>query len=249
MLPKHLDNPIHNFEIQISGDDYTYFSKNCHIEGDVVVPGALVIHGNIEGNVKTGSDLLIGEGAVITGDIYAKNLVIQGKVFGNLFIDNVLIVKERTVISGEINAANFICEKNIQLKGLISIGKNNEYTSDPQIKAAKEEKLRIKNLLSDRLKNKPDKITNSTKELISETVSIKTEKTEKDKVSIHGNGSNGNGHKLNGNGNSEAILKEILNDNKYPKNGNGNGHKPNGNNLNNKDNGSTEKDNLTDFWS
>ena len=64
-------------------DAETIIGPSIKVKGNFHGEGNMVIEGIVEGSIKTNKNLLVGERAVITASIEAKEAKIGGKVNGN----------------------------------------------------------------------------------------------------------------------------------------------------------------------
>lgn len=72
------------------------------IKGDISSTGFFRIDGNIEGNVKTPSKVVLGKTGIINGTLSCKNADIEGKIIGILNITGTLTLKSSAHIEGEV---------------------------------------------------------------------------------------------------------------------------------------------------
>ncbi len=71
---------------QVQETRINIISEGTQIEGEVTFDHSIRIHGTLKGNVKAkeGSSLILGESAVVEGDIQADTIFINGYVKGNI---------------------------------------------------------------------------------------------------------------------------------------------------------------------
>lgn len=103
-------------EIKIS----TLLGRGTELKGDFAAKGSARIDGKVEGNVIVTGCLIIGAGAVITGDVTAASILIGGEVMGNVIAPEkaeltttarvlgdittqVIVIDERAVFQGKCN--------------------------------------------------------------------------------------------------------------------------------------------------
>jgi len=72
------------------------------IKGDINSTGFFRIDGNIEGNVKTPSKVVLGKTGIINGTLSCENADIEGKIIGILNITGTLTLKSSAHIEGEV---------------------------------------------------------------------------------------------------------------------------------------------------
>ena len=89
----------------------TLIGKRTTIEGDLTAVGNLKFDGKIEGPVKVTGDLIIGEDAVIDGDVSANNIIIAGKVNGNITARGQLAVKQTAMVHGNHTSYSLVVDE------------------------------------------------------------------------------------------------------------------------------------------
>ena len=62
----------------------TIIARGVRVEGDFKSQGAVLIEGEVAGNVQTAGDLRVGDEAKIHADVVAQNAVVGGEVRGNI---------------------------------------------------------------------------------------------------------------------------------------------------------------------
>jgi cytoskeletal protein CcmA (bactofilin family) len=93
------------------------------------LPGSLNLIGNgtiIKGNIETGGDLridgtligtlnglsrvVLGESAIVEGDLFCKDADISGTIMGNISAEGVLTLKSTARVEGDLSAQRLIVE-------------------------------------------------------------------------------------------------------------------------------------------
>ncbi len=62
----------------------TIIAIGTTIVGDVVSEGVVKVEGNVEGTIRAGSQLLVAQGAMIRGDVFASEIVAGGEIHGGV---------------------------------------------------------------------------------------------------------------------------------------------------------------------
>ncbi|MGJ8661544.1 MAG: bactofilin family protein, partial [Bacteroidota bacterium] len=91
-----------NFE---APDRLNRFVEGTKLIGELLTESSIRIDGEIQGNVNCAGKVLIGESALIKGNLICNEAEIEGTVEGDLKIDTLLVLREKARISGNINTA------------------------------------------------------------------------------------------------------------------------------------------------
>ncbi len=82
----------------------TIIGKGSAISGNMKVNGFIRIDGDIDGNLETDGNVIVGENARIRGDLTAKSVIIGGIIKGNIRAnESVKILAEAAVIGDVIS--------------------------------------------------------------------------------------------------------------------------------------------------
>jgi cytoskeletal protein CcmA (bactofilin family) len=105
---------------EVGGD--TVIAQGVRLEGKFKSEGRVVIEGEVVGDIKTTSDILIGESALINANITALNAMIAGHVKGDIKVENKVEIGPTAEITGDINAKVLSIEAGAKLVGKCVIG-------------------------------------------------------------------------------------------------------------------------------
>ena len=87
------------------------------IKGEILSPTDIRIDGTFEGRVQSKGRVVVGESAVIKGDIVCENIDLWGKVEGNLFVKDTLSLKEGCVVDGNLHIRRLAVELGATFNG------------------------------------------------------------------------------------------------------------------------------------
>lgn len=90
-------------------------AENLTIEGNLVSDGEIQIEGQVNGNLQAAS-VIIGEKAIISGDISAGKMIIRGEVNGSMRGDEITVTAT-AVIHGDILHASLSIEPGAKIDG------------------------------------------------------------------------------------------------------------------------------------
>lgn len=107
--------------------------KGILIQGDIEskIPGR--IDGNVAGNINVESKLVIGEEAVINGDITAVHLIVYGRVEGNIECKTKAVICNNAVIKGGIIATTLEIEEGAVIEGSMTKNRYKPLEEKPRI--------------------------------------------------------------------------------------------------------------------
>lgn len=115
---------IFNDDISIN----TLLGTGSFIKGDLKVNGFMRIDGDLDGNLETSGNLIIGANARINGNVTALSATISGIVKGNVnAVNSVKLLSNSTVI-GDIQTHSLEVEENVLIHGhYISLREDKDY--------------------------------------------------------------------------------------------------------------------------
>ena len=103
----------------------------------IAASAAIIIDGEVVGNVTTANNLRIGKGAFVKAKIEAKNAYIAGKIIGNITVQDKLKLTDTASIKGNINAKLLDIEQGASLVGQCKVSSNDELIEEKQVKENK----------------------------------------------------------------------------------------------------------------
>ena len=92
-------------------------SAGTIIKGEIVSPNDIRIDGTFEGKVQSKGRVVIGETAVIKGDIVCNDVDLWGSVEGNIFVKDTLALKEGCVVNGNLHIRKLSVELGATFNG------------------------------------------------------------------------------------------------------------------------------------
>ena len=108
------------------------------VKGDVKINGFARIDGDIDGNLETDGNIIIGENARIRGNIKAKSVIIGGIVLGNIEATQSIKILSAAAVVGDIISHKVQVEQDAIIHGhFISIKDEQKFskTSDEYLQA------------------------------------------------------------------------------------------------------------------
>jgi cytoskeletal protein CcmA (bactofilin family) len=72
------------------------------VVGDITTEGTVRIEGEVEGTIRAGKAVVLGQGGVVEGDIYTVDAVIGGTVSGSVVATNRLELQSSCTVTGRL---------------------------------------------------------------------------------------------------------------------------------------------------
>jgi len=91
-----------NFE---APDRLNRFVEGTKLIGELITESSIRIDGEIVGNIDCAGKVLIGENAIIKGNLICAEADIEGTVEGDIKIDGLLVLREKARITGNIDTS------------------------------------------------------------------------------------------------------------------------------------------------
>ncbi len=104
---------------------YTFLGKGVDFKGTAQFEGTVRIDGRFEGEMHTDDTIIIGEHAIIKGNISGNVVVSGGKVQGNITAHHRVQLFNPAVVIGDIRTPNFSMEEGVCFQGLCDMGLTN----------------------------------------------------------------------------------------------------------------------------
>ena len=104
-------------ETTVNVNSISRISAGTIIKGEIVSPNDIRIDGTFEGKVQSKGRVVIGETAVIKGDIVCNDVDLWGKVEGNVFVKDTLSLKEGCVVNGNLHIRKLSVELGATFNG------------------------------------------------------------------------------------------------------------------------------------
>lgn len=105
-------NPVYDI-----GMISTVFNKNTEFYGDLTFKKSLQINGKFEGEITSGSYLVIGEEAVVKANIKADTVIIKGTVHGNVEAVTRLEIHTNGKLYGNIRTKKLMISDGVVFEG------------------------------------------------------------------------------------------------------------------------------------
>ena len=104
-------------ETIVNVNSISRISVGTVIKGEIFSPTDIRIDGTFEGRVHSKGRVVIGESAVIKGDVVCDSIDMWGKVDGNIFVKDTLSLKEGCVVNGNLHVRRLSVELGATFNG------------------------------------------------------------------------------------------------------------------------------------
>ena len=106
---------------QTSGlNSISRISAGTVIKGEIISPNDIRIDGSFEGKLTSKGRVVLGESAVVKGDIVCANVDLWGKLEGNVYVKDTLSLKEGCVMNGNLHIRRLAVELGATFNGTCS---------------------------------------------------------------------------------------------------------------------------------
>jgi cytoskeletal protein CcmA (bactofilin family) len=99
-------------------------TADVEIKGNIKFAGELTFEGKLEGEIQTDGTLLLGDSAVVNGNINAQSVVVRGKVNGNIVAKEKIEIKTKAELFGDIRASKLTVEEGVTYVGKTEVNPN-----------------------------------------------------------------------------------------------------------------------------
>lgn len=104
-------------EQSVNVNEVSRISSGTAIKGEINSPNDIRIDGIFEGKIISKGRVVVGDKAVVSGDIICENVDFWGKMTGNLFVKDTLSLKEGCSVRGDLRTRRFIVELGANFDG------------------------------------------------------------------------------------------------------------------------------------
>lgn len=101
-------------------DDFsmnTMISMGSAFSGDLRVLGGMIVEGDIDGNIETSGNIIVGDKARIRGNIVARAATIRGIVIGDIVAPEGIKLNSTSTVIGDLTTHKLQVEDKVILHG------------------------------------------------------------------------------------------------------------------------------------
>jgi cytoskeletal protein CcmA (bactofilin family) len=92
-------------------------ARDLTVTGDLEAAGVIRIEGRVLGNVQAGDQVLLSEGAVIEGNVAAREAVIGGRVHGSISASERIELQADAVVEGDLITPRLLIQEGGRVNG------------------------------------------------------------------------------------------------------------------------------------
>lgn len=101
------------------GGDPNVLGRGVRIRGRLSGEGDLRIDGEIDGDVKVGGSLELGQTATVSGNLTAKSVVIDGSLTGDVESQGPVVIRSSARVAGNMSGSEIALEEGAAFSGRI----------------------------------------------------------------------------------------------------------------------------------
>jgi len=101
------------------------------IRGDIETAGDIRVDGTLIGKLTAKAKIVLGESAIIEGDMFCQNADISGAVLGNIIVDDMLTLKSTGRMHGDVITKKLVIEAGADFTGNCKMGDNSVPKTEP----------------------------------------------------------------------------------------------------------------------
>ena len=103
-------------------DNFTFLGKDVVFKGILTLEGNIRVDGRLEGELRSTGTLIVGEHAVIRGNIMAGILITSGKINGDVIASERIKILKPGIVIGDIRTPSISIEAGAFFHGLSDMG-------------------------------------------------------------------------------------------------------------------------------
>lgn len=95
----------------------TIIGAGSSIRGDIKINGFTRVDGDLDGNLETSGNVIIGENSRIRGNVVAKSVTVGGIIQGDIIAEKSVRLLSSSAVIGNIQTHNLIADEDAILNG------------------------------------------------------------------------------------------------------------------------------------
>jgi cytoskeletal protein CcmA (bactofilin family) len=99
------------------GEPFTFLGQGAKFHGNITFEGSIRIDASLEGEIRTKGSVVVGEHAVIHGDVIADIVISGGKITGNVTASKKVYLLATAVINGAVKTPVLSVDEGVRFMG------------------------------------------------------------------------------------------------------------------------------------
>ena len=105
-----------------SASTMNVIGKGTTVTGDIETSSDIRIDGKLDGNLFCKARVILGQGAILDGNLNAAHAELAGEVNGKVEVKEMLTLKSSSTIHGDINTGKLVIEAGAKFNGSCKMG-------------------------------------------------------------------------------------------------------------------------------
>lgn len=120
-----------------TGEIETIIGKGTVFTGTISGKGTIRVDGQLDGDLQTSGDLMVGESAQIKAQVKARSAIVGGIIYGNMEIQEKLELLPTAQLHGDIKVGALIIGEGAIFKGACQMNQSSVGLSGKEAKSSK----------------------------------------------------------------------------------------------------------------
>lgn len=103
------------------GSGYSVLDTQLSVAGDLDTAGSLRIDGELTGTIRRADTVVIGVGARMTGDIFAREVIVGGALSGSVYASERVELQPTAIVNGGIITQAVLVQEGGMVNGRIEM--------------------------------------------------------------------------------------------------------------------------------
>jgi cytoskeletal protein CcmA (bactofilin family) len=99
-------------------------NSDVELKGTLKFSGELTFDGKLDGDIQSEGSLILGDNAVIKGNMNVNTVIVRGKVNGNVIAKEKIDIKTKAELFGDIRAPKLVIEEGVTFVGKTEVNPN-----------------------------------------------------------------------------------------------------------------------------
>ena len=99
-------------------------NSDVELKGTLKFSGELTFDGKLDGDIQSDGSLILGDNAVIKGNMNVTIVTVRGKVNGNIIAKEKIDIKTKAELFGDIRAPKLVIEEGVTYVGKTEVNPN-----------------------------------------------------------------------------------------------------------------------------